>query len=393
MHIIIGAGVSAAALSAAAYALAPAAPPPPVATYWVDVSTQSGLGAGMTPGQRPSMGQIMGMMNGGSSVAHAIELRLGSRQKAAGTPDANHLPPAGLQMGPSLPLLTPVVRPTRDVPTGDERPKGRMLIYWGCGEHVSAGQPQVIDFAKLAAGQIPPGMAQLARMGRAATPPRPGQSASYGEWPNNEDSRAVPAAGSLLGAHKVQSNYSPPIGFTLGAGQDFMTDLGLSETGSLPSGATRLGWRPVSQATGYALAMFGAAENGDVIVWTSANSAVSGANLDYLPPSEVKRLIAAGTALPPTSNQCVLPAEVVRVSPSGMIMMVGYGPEVHFAEAPKAPKWTTRVRYKTTASLMLGMGDMGDMSDGDAARGDGSNPPKKRKKRGLGGLLPSIPLP
>jgi hypothetical protein len=139
--------------------------------------------------------------------------------------------------------------------------------------------------------------------------------------------------------------------------------------------------------------MFGAAENGDVIVWTSANSAVSGANLDYLPPSEVKRLIAAGTALPPTSNQCVLPAEVVRVSPSGMIMMVGYGPEVHFAEAPKAPKWTTRVRYKTTASLMLGMGDMGDMSDGDAARGDGSNPPKKRKKRGLGGLLPSIPLP
>jgi hypothetical protein len=392
-NIVIGAGVSAMAFSAAAYALAPAAPPPPIATYWVDVSTQSGLGAGMTPGGRPSMGQIMGMMNGGSSVAHALELRLGSRQKAAGSPDANHLPPAGLQMGPSLPLLTPVVQPTRDVPTGYERPKGRMLIYWGCGEHVGAGQPQVIDFSKLAAGQIPPGMAQLAAMGRAATPPRPGQSASYGEWPNKEDGRAVPAAGSLVGAHQVQGNYSPPIGFTLGAGQDFMPDLGLSEAGTLPSGATRLGWRLAAQATGYALAMYGGTESGDVIVWTSANSAASAANLDFLPPSEVKRLIAAGSALPPTANQCLLPAEVTRASPSGMIMMVGYGPEVHIAEAPKAPKWTTRVRYKTTASLMLGMGDMGDMGGMGGTRDSGSNPQKKRKKRGLGGILPSIPLP
>src|SRR5687767_11170573 len=108
-----------------------ASPPPPIATYWVDAATQSGLGAGMTPGARPNMSQIMGMMSGQSSVAHTLELRLASKQKAAGAPQADHWIPAGLQMGPSLPLLTPPVaapvKSTPGLPQGFERPKGRMM--------------------------------------------------------------------------------------------------------------------------------------------------------------------------------------------------------------------------------------------------------------------------
>ena len=42
------------AISAAAYAVTPAAPPP-IANYWVDVATSSGLGAGMSPGSRPNL--------------------------------------------------------------------------------------------------------------------------------------------------------------------------------------------------------------------------------------------------------------------------------------------------------------------------------------------------
>ena len=387
------------AVSAVAYAAAPTAPPPPIANYWVDVATASGMGAGMTPGAKPNMSQIMSMMQGGSSVAHTLDLRLASRQKPAAAPSAQHLIPPGLQMGASLPLVTPeAARPTRETPSEPyqyERPKGRMLIYWGCGEHVGAGQPTVIDFSKLAAGQVPPGMAAFATMGRAATPPHAGQSAGFGEWPNRQDSRPVPVQGSLLGAHKVEGNYSPPIAFSLAAGQDFMPDLGLVEAGSLPSGASRMTWRPAPQATGYALTMFGAAENGDVIIWTSANKATA-ANLDYLPPSEVKKLVAAGAALPPTANQCVLPAEVATASPSGMIMMIGYGPEAHFAEAPKAPKWTARVRYKTTASLMRGMGSMGGMGGNGNMQGTSAppaQPPKKKKKFGIGDVISNIPLP
>lgn len=387
------------AVSAVAYAAAPTAPPPPIANYWVDVATASGMGAGMTPGAKPNMSQIMSMMQGGSSVAHTLDLRLASRQKPAAAPSAQHLIPPGLQMGASLPLVTPeAARPVRQTPAEPyqyERPKGRMLIYWGCGEHVGAGQPTVIDFSKLAAGQVPPGMAAFATMGRAATPPHAGQSAGFGEWPNRQDSRPVPVQGSLLGAHKVEGNYSPPIAFSLAAGQDFMPDLGLVEAGSLPSGASRMTWRPAPQATGYALTMFGAAESGDVIIWTSANKATA-ANLDYLPPSEVKKLVAAGAALPPTANQCVLPAKVATASPSGMIMMIGYGPEAHFAEAPKAPKWTARVRYKTTASLMRGMGSMGGMGGNGNMQGTSAppaQPPKKKKKFGIGDVISNIPLP
>ena len=138
--------------------------------------------------------------------------------------------------------------------------------------------------------------------------------------------------------------------------------------------------------------MFVSAVNGDVIVWTSSSKAASAANLDYLPPAEVKRLVTAGAVLPPGTDQCLLPAEVATASPSGMIMMIGYGPEVHFAEAPKAPKWTTRLRYKTTASLMRGMGAMGGM-DGTGAAGQPAQPKKKKKKFGIGDVLGNIPLP
>jgi hypothetical protein len=383
------AGVALSAIAAAAYAAAPAAPPP-IATYWMDAATQSGMGAGLTPGARPNIGQIMGMMSGGgSSVAHTLELRLASKQKAA-APEAEHLIPPGLAMGPSLPLVTPNApppeRPT-SMPQGYQRPKGRMLIYWGCGEHVGAGQPTVIDFAKLAAGQIPPGMAAMSNYAHAVTRPGPRSAAGYGEWPNKQDSRAVPAAGSLAGAHKVEGNYSPPIGFSLAAGQDFMPSLELAEAGSLPSGASRLVWRPAATATGYALAMFGASGNGDVVMWSSGRNAAMFPNMDYLAPPEVRRLVGLGAVLAPTTSECVLPAEVAAASPAGMLTMIGYGPEVNFAEKPKAPKWTAKVRFKTSASVIRGMGGYGGASAQQGQPGQPGQPPKKRKRFGLGDIL------
>jgi hypothetical protein len=400
-HIsILAAGVSAAACGAMAYAAAPASPPPPIASYWMDVATTSGFGAGMTGGGgRPSMSQIMGMMTGGgSSVGHTVDLRLASRQKPSGGPQADHFIPSGLQMGASLPLVSPVreaeVRAPTGMPANWQQPKGRMLIYWGCGEHVSAGQPTVIDFSKIAPGKVPPGMAAMASMAKVVSGPQ--SAPGFGRWPNERDSRAVPVAGSLLGAHKIEANYAPQIGFSLGAGQDFMPGLGLREAGALASGASRLQWTPAPSATGYALALFGANGSGDVVMWSSAKSA-SMATLDYLSPSEVKRLITAGAVLPPNANECVLPAEVSAASPAGMVTMIGYGPEANFAESPKAPKWTAKVRYKTTASLMRGIGQMGGAGDEDAqANPQGQQPqqPRKKKRFGIGDLIGgAIPIP
>jgi len=391
-------------VAVSAFAAAPAkrsaSPPPPIATYWMDVSTSSGIGAGMMMGGggRPSVGAMMAMMNGGGGgVSHTLALTLASRDKAA-PPQANHLIPPGLQMGASLPLLAPeqVRQDTAAVegmPQNFQRPKGRMLIYWGCGDHAGAGQPTVIDFAKVAAGQMPPGMAQLA--GLAHVVRRPSSAPGFGEWPNRKDSRAVPASGSLIGAHRVQANYAPAMTFNLGAGQDFMPGLGLRDAGALPSGADRLAWQPAAQATGYALAMFGAAQNGDVIMWSSGKGMPA---LDYLTPSEVKRLIAAGQVLAPTTSQCLLPAEVAAASPAGMVTMIGYGPEADFSDNPKAPNWAAKVRFKTTAALIRGMGEMGANMSPEAGQAGQPQPPqqprKKRRGFGLGQILEGVvPIP
>lgn len=402
---VLVAGVSAAVLVGAAPAKTGSGAPPPIANYWMDVSTTSGFGAGMMGGGRPSMSQIMAMMNGGgSSVGHMLSLRLSSREKPAGAPEANHFIPAGMEMGQSLPLVTPEqVRMQSssgsDEPGTYEKPKGRMLIYWGCGEHAASGAPMVIDFAKVAEGQVPPGLQALAKMGRAMgrmamREPTPENSAGFGEWPNVRDSRAVPAAASLLGAHRIEANYSPAITFTLGEGQDFMPGLGLHEAGALPSGAERLDWTPASQATGYALALFGGSQNGDVIIWTSAKSASLTPSFDYETPSQVRQLVSSGAALPPTTSECVLPAEVSHAVPQGMVMEIGYGPEAYFSDSPRAPKWTARVRYKTTAMLMRGMPAMG--ADGGYAQDEQSQQPQapqpaRKRHIGIGDILGAIP--
>src|SRR5205085_11088558 len=108
----------------------------------------------------------------------------------------------------------------------------------------SAGQPTVVDVSKLVAGQAPPGVAAVAAIAHVVSGPT--NAAGFGRWPNDQDRRPVPAAGTLLGAHSVKGNYSPDIGFSLSGGQDFMPALGLREAGTLPSGASRLVWQPAS---------------------------------------------------------------------------------------------------------------------------------------------------
>ena len=329
----------------------------PIATYWVDASTQTGM-AGMAAGGQPDMSAIMSMMQGGPSpVSHSLRLRLASQTKAPAAAQADHLIPPALRMGPSLPLIAP---PRGTLETGPmPEIKGKMLIYWGCGDHVGAGQPMTVNLADLASGKVPESIKRAASaMGR--TPHSYGGPLSapgFGEWPNNKDNRPVPAGGSLVGAHKIQGNYSPTIDFTLGQGQDFMAAMNLAEGGEAASGASLVRWNPVPGATGYALALFGANEAGETIMWSSAKNP-GFANLDYLTPGDAKKAVAAGDALAPSTTQCLIPAEVARAIPMGMVMSVAYGPEVHFAEAPKNPKWAVTVRYKSNGSLMRGMAGM-----------------------------------
>ena len=68
-------------------------------------------------------------------------------------------------------------------------------------------------------------------------------------------------------------------------------------------------------------------------------------------------------------------------------MSVAYGPEVHFAEAPKNPKWAVTVRYKSGGSLMQGMEDMMGANEESAPPPQQQAAPRKRRGFGLGDLI------
>jgi hypothetical protein len=394
----------------------------PIATYWMSAATQSGFGMPGVGGAggRPSASQIMAMMRGGGGPQHTLTLQLGSSQKAA-RPQAEHLPPEGLGAGQSLPLLTPQSSPpveddTPRIPREYQKPKGRMLIFWGCGEHAKAGQPVVVDFAQMQAGKMPAGMEALGKgLGvRPMQPPSAARNATYGEWPNARTQTTVPGEGSLVGDHVVQGNYSPQIKFTLTPPLDFLGALNLTTNAKTPVGAVQLGWGAVRGAQAYLASAVGGSNGGDtVVMWTSSEvQAAAFAMPDYIGPADLERLVASRALMSPQTTACTVPKEVVDAAPQALVQLVAYGREANFVYPPRPsdPKiawnqqWQVKVRYRSATGGMLGM-EMANMAGGeedDAPRrgSRGAQPPpqpqspadaKAERRRaimkGLGGAL------
>lgn len=342
---------------------------PPVAQYWMSVETAAGMSM---PGMGGMAGMMAGAMGGQQQSGRKISLQLGS-QRPADAPSAAHDIPPGMSMGPSLPLVSPrtvaTERAERDIPEGMERPKGRMLIYWGCGDATRQGQPVVIDFARAAAGQMPSGFTSR-RVVAGSTP----SGRTVGVWPNQQDSKSVPDSASLVGDHTIRGNYTPDIRFALGAGQDFMERVALSPSVS-STGAASVRWNALTNATGYFATVFGSDGN-DTIFWSSSDVQESGGMLmDYVPPAEVARLIREKVVMPPQTTECTVPAEVVKKSGTPFLNFIAYGPEANFAQPPRPqdPQWAVKVRFKSTASTLLG--DAGESRGGRSQRAEPSRAP------------------
>ncbi|MDE2562246.1 MAG: hypothetical protein KGL48_08365 [Sphingomonadales bacterium] len=389
----------------AAYAATAQRSTPPIARYEMKAGTISGMGAmggpgGGAGGKRPGAGAAMSMMFGGgrNSARHELDLELGSSlAPTGGAPRADHFIPAGMKLGASLALKTPVHTAGTSAPDQFQRPRMRMLIFWGCGEHAPKGQPVVIDFSKLGAGSVPPGLFS------SSVPVdnwvNEASSRTYGRWPSDDGKYAKPDS-MLPGAHRVVANYAPEMDFTLS--HDFMAALRASSA-TQAGGSTLLNWSLVPDATGYYAWVMGGKGDGqqmqDVVWWTSSASREFGGGLsDWLSPATVARLVANRTVLSPQTTNCTVPAEVRQAAPNFMYAMIyAYGPEESFAYPPRPaspnvvwhPQWEARIRYRSMTGMMLGMPGMGGMG-GMADSGDeGAPPPKcqpKKKKKGLGAL-------
>ena len=364
------------------------------AEYWMSADTTSGMAAMAGSSGRPSLGAMLsGRAARGPGYNRGLTLQLASPRRASGPPSAEHLPPATLGAGPSLPLVTPQAasRPSAPptVPYAQGQARGRMLIYWGCGERARGG-PIEIDLARLSAGQMPPAMAALNV--RHMTPPSPGTTGTYGDWPNQRSQATVPATGSLVGEHVVRGNYSPEIRFTLAQGQDFLPPVVLTSNSAAASGAVPVAWRPVDRALGYVLMSTGAREDGTIVMWTSSEVQAAQIGFDYLAPDEVTRLIQQRVVLSPQTTQCTVPVEVARGTEGASLMLNAFGPEANFshparpARPPRgwAPEWTVKLRTRSSYVGMLGM-DMEAMMRGEEPAQ--AEPQRRRRRNPLRDIL------
>ena len=362
----------------------------PKAQYSMDVSTMSGMGMGAMMG-----GGLGGLMGGGGDN-YMLDLKLTSATPSPQQPEkADHFFLPAAKMGKSVPLVGDAPgkpsKPDRDYdPRGMEKPKGRLLMFWGCYTKAPKGQPFIIDFAKLPTAQMPANMpAQMRGMQAAAA----ARDANAAWWPNGQNGKQPKSGSSLRGEHRVASAYTPEIKFALM--NDYMASLKVNPSEQL--GAILLKWNSVPTATGYvAWAMGGmerAGQGGDLVMWTSASSKDGGAGMDWLSPAEVQRQIAAKNILPPTQTTCSIPAEA-KAAAGGMMFgsMNAFGPEENFSFPPKPvdPKavwnidWTAKVRFRAFASFMTGMGSMG--------AGGGKEGQPARKPKACKGPL-GIPIP
>jgi hypothetical protein len=383
---------SCAAITVAIAVPAAAAPTdkPPIAQFWMDVATHSMSIPGM--GDMDTGGGMMGgffgaTKMGGGAPGKWLDTALYTRNKPGGT-EGSHAIPQAMNMGVSLPLL-PVVASSGGRREGEEgppeKPKGRILFYWGCGETVRSGQPRVLDFAKAGPdewGKFTVGRFVPDRGAKAV----PGRSV----WPNERDRQRVPAEASLEGDHTVSGEGVPPgLRFSLREAYDFMPKLRMTTTGGARA-SVRIGWQPLTLAQGYFLSAMGGRGEEEMIIWSSSEQPDPGWSLmDYVAPAQVKKLVDEKVVLAPSVDSCAIPAGIFADAAGAMVRMIAYGPELNLAYPPRPtnakqpwePEWAVRVRVKSTGMTILGMEDRAERrgrrpaSDRNAApRDEGTNP-------------------
>lgn len=378
---------------------------PPKAQLWMDLST--GSMAGMPEMDLPAgMGGMLGGIMGGRGGAAGGNTSYGMARGMNIMPprvldialynslkpgvEAEQAIPPGMRMGERLPLVPPQAQAARQTEPGDvpddykETPKGRILIYWGCGTDVKRGQPRIIDLAR---GN--PADFGAAFAGRYAPDRGARVSPAHALYPNEKSRVSLSRDTSLVGEHQVLGDSVPAsMKFTLGAAQDLMPMIELQNSGGLKD-SIALNWRSVPHARAYYLHAMGQIGNNDLVMWSSAETPDTGMGLfDYLPNPMIERWLRDKVLLRPDVTQCAIPRGIFA-APDGstpgrrgenagaMLRMIAYGGESHFAHPPRpadpkavwTPEWAVRVRVKSHTMAMLG-----EESAGRAAA-SGRNPP------------------
>jgi hypothetical protein len=409
-----GCRLSLAIVAALASPLAAQTPPaqkvnPPTAQAWIDVATFSGMGmpaGGMSTNPMAAIGGLFG--GGGSTGGNAfgntqagsagrfVDVTLLTRNNPS-LAEAQQAVPAGF-LSPALKLQAPP--PGKPVPESDdevvpqdhERPRGRILLYWGCGANVRSGQPMTLDAASATA-------ADFARFFQSRRATQRGTHSAAGRpvWPSKSDTRMVPAGASLAGEHAFTGNGVPEgFKFQIPPQQDLMPALGLQQADN--AGATDLRWTAAPTARAYFAAAMGAGAKEEMILWTSSELPDVGFGLlDYQTNAAVDRWLREKVLLAPSVTSCTIPKGVFS-GQGAMLRLIGYGNELNLAHPPRptdpniawSPQWAVKVRVKTVAQSMLGMPEMEPMGKPSAESKPAQAPAEEAKKPDAFDLLKGI---
>lgn len=383
---------------------------PPVAQAWIDVATFGGMGMPMgmagAGGGNP-MAMLGGLFGGGGAARNTfgqtqsmspgrwVDVTLYTRNNAQ-LADAKQAVPTGF-LSPELKLQSPKETRGSAPEPGDEhvtepefeRPKGKMLLYWGCGEAVRAGQPRVVDFATATP-------ADLAKFFQSRRATQRGTHAAVGRpvWPSRDDTRMVPPQASLAGEHQFTGAGVPEgFRFRLPAAQDLMPAIALKQT-QQAAGSTLLEWQALPTARAYFVSAMGAREQNEMVIWSSSEQPDIGFGLlDYQTNGAVDRWLKEQVLMPPQTTRCEVPKGVFP-GQGAMLRMIAYGNELNLAHPPRPtdprvawePEWAAKIRVKSVAMAMLGM----DLPSAGKGAEPAAETDKEQKKTGVKDLLRGI---
>jgi hypothetical protein len=375
---------------------------PPIAQAWIDVATFSGMGMPMGGLSGDTPLSALGSLFGGGATKNAfghtqtgsagrwVDVTLHTRNNPTLASAQQAVPTAFLT--PALRLEAPLEVKGRPPAPGDdekvvdpdyEKPKGRLLLYWGCGAQIRPGQPKVLDMAT----------ATVADLGRFFVSRRATQRGAHSapgrpQWPNPNDPRMVPEGASLVGAHAFSGAGVPEdFRFQLPPMQDLMPPLKVRQASQ--DGANQLTWADLPTARAYFIAGMGAGKDEEMVLWTSSELPDTGFGLtDYQTNAAVDRWLREKVLLPAGTTQCTVPKGVFP-GEGGMLRMIAYGNELNLVHPPRPtdpkavwePNWALKVRVKSVASLMPGMPDGEDL------------PTAGRSRAGQPGRTPPPPAP
>ena len=352
---------------------------PPVVQYWMDVATISMAGmdelpdmggmAGLVGGMTgvPGMGGVSFGATRGMMPGRWLDLAVVTKRKPEGTVATQTIPP-GQNMGASLTLLPvePQARaqsrqPRESADNVPERPKGRILFYWGCSDTVRPGQPRVLDFAKAGVEDFGKFM-----QGRAVRDTGAKAEPGHAIWPNEKQRQKVPADASLIGQHALSGEGLPAsLKFAIGTAHDVMPKLTMTSRGGGAS-ATELSWQGLPTARAYFLNAMSAGDNGgatEMVIWSSSELPEPGWGLmDYASNANVDKWLMEKVLLPATQTQCTVPAGIFAKSQGAMLRGIAYGQELNLAYPPRPtdtriawePEWAARIRVKSVTMLTPG---------------------------------------